>query len=71
MVYPNPSNGQFEIQHELLDEFELLSSDGKLIVAEKAVQGHKSFKGNLDQGVYFVRGKLSNGDILTQKVVIH
>jgi hypothetical protein len=71
MVYPNPSNGQFEIQHELLDEFELLSSDGKLIVAEKADQGHKSFKGNLDQGVYFVRGKLSNGDILTQKVVIH
>jgi hypothetical protein len=71
MVYPNPSNGQFEIQHELLDEFELLSSDGKLIVAEKADQGHKTVKGNLDQGVYFVRGKLSNGDILTQKVVIH
>lgn len=71
MVYPNPSNGQFEIQHELLDEFELLSSDGKLIFAEKADQGHKSFNGNLDQGVYFVRGKLSNGDILTQKVVIH
>jgi len=71
LVYPNPSNGQFEIHHELLEEFELLSSDGKLISTEKADQGIITYKGNLDLGVYFVRGKLSNGEIVTQKVMIN
>lgn len=70
-VYPNPSNGQFEIQHESIDEFELLSSDGKLVLAGKVDQGKKTIKSNLDAGVYFVRGKLSTGEILTQKLIIH
>jgi hypothetical protein len=59
MVFPNPSNGVFEIElpSQKIQKVEIFSSDGRLIWSEKfsMKQDSQTIKFSAKPGIYFVR----------------
>jgi hypothetical protein len=77
-VYPNPSSGKFKISAGIpLEELEILDLQGKPLFKKNFVSGWKrtsSFEidlGYLNDGIYFLRMKLSNGKVEFQKILLY
>ena len=58
-VFPNPSNGVFEIElpSQKIQEVEIFSSDGRMVWSEKfkTKQNSQTIKFNARAGIYFMR----------------
>lgn len=74
LVYPNPSAGDFHVDISNLGdevtEISIISSAGIKIKTVESPSHITEFNVNLDTGIYFINIQLSNGQILTKKVVI-
>ena len=59
IVFPNPSNGVFEIElpSQKIQEVEIFSSDGRMVWSEKfkTKQNSQTIKFNARAGIYFMR----------------
>ena len=59
MVFPNPSNGVFEIElpSQKIQEVEIFSSDGRMVWSEKfkTKQNSQTIKFSVKPGIYFMR----------------
>jgi uncharacterized delta-60 repeat protein len=67
IIFPNPSNGQFNIETEQDGVFEMLDFTGKLIEIFSITSGNIQINTDLRQNVYFIRERL-NGRV--QKLII-
>ena len=75
-IYPNPNDGHFKIEYSLKDNimyFEILDITGNLL--DNVFISDKSNSINIDKsklsaGIYFIRARLSQGLIITERMVI-
>lgn len=71
-IYPNPNNGQFNIETNLKEDYEILVTDvlGKLVYSEKSFEESKTINLSfIQKGVYLVTVSSINSRI-TKRVVI-
>ena len=69
-VFPNPSNGNFTIKANALENVKIFDAIGNLVVNENVSANSYVFNANnLNAGVYFVQAS-ANGNTNTQRVVI-
>ncbi len=66
VIYPNPTNGTFQIQDEY-EKIELLDLSGRILFSEKRKQLHNISK--FRQGVYLLRIHQSNSSTI-QKIIL-
>lgn len=72
-VFPNPSNGTFNIQFAEGNgnvELMIYGLDGKLIYSEKAANNNLIVNLNIPSGVYSIVATSEEGSILTKKLII-
>ncbi len=77
VVYPNPSDGIFNVAFDLEREdninLQIIDATGKEIYSQKMVTGNMIFELNLKKygnGVYLLIAKNTDGDNYTQKIII-
>ena len=69
-VFPNPSNGNFTIKANALENVKIFDAIGNLVVNENVSANSYVFNANnLNAGVYFVQAS-ANGNSNTQRVLI-
>jgi hypothetical protein len=71
-IYPNPSNdGIFKLSGKNIESIDIISSQGVLIKTVKIVETETSIKlVNQAKGIYFVKSKFKDGNVLTKKLLI-
>ncbi len=68
-VYPNPSNGRFNVSVPVDGTLEVFCGDGRLVMRRLVVCGEMSVEIG-QSGVYFVRVRATNGQVAVRKVVV-
>lgn len=69
-IYPNPSNGIFNIESQENMSIEVYDIIGKLILSQKLSVGTNSFDiSNFNTGVYLLKVTNDNGNIQTHKLI--
>lgn len=54
-VYPNPSNGQFNVETKQIETLEVYDINGRLVYQSKTKVGQSSFNTSLKKGVYILK----------------
>ena len=73
-IYPNPSNGQFQIesdQGQIIEKIQIHSTDGRLVYTSKKVNASKTTLNipNLPRGIYYLKANFGSSSIF-EKIVI-
>lgn len=69
-IYPNPSNGIFNLESQENMSIEVYDIIGKLILSQKLSVGTNSFDiSNFNSGVYLLKVTNDNGNIQTHKLI--
>lgn len=69
-IYPNPSNGIFNIESQQNMSIEVYDIIGKLVLSQKLSVGTNSFDiSNFNTGVYLLKVSNDNGNIQTYKLI--
>lgn len=71
-IYPNPNNGRFVIESEEKAELRIITTNGQLIKQLNIQSGLNSIHDlpELSNGIYFVIGTTSNGDWISQRIIV-
>ena len=69
LIFPNPSNGQFNIQLEGDYTFEVLDSRGRLVINDNANENHTIDLSEYEAGVYYIRIN-RDGEIAVRKLML-
>ncbi|MBI3136432.1 MAG: T9SS type A sorting domain-containing protein [Bacteroidetes bacterium] len=68
-IYPNPSNGTFQIKGKGFYTFVVTDVAGKLVLTDNATNNHTVNLGNVERGVYFIRIE-KEGTRYTERIVV-
>lgn len=71
-IFPNPSNGQFNIEGSDIHMVEIIDNQGRMIYSQKAELNNSKFEIDISynpKGLYFVRINTLNG-VVVSKVII-
>jgi hypothetical protein len=71
LVYPNPSEHEFNIESQNeLDEIKIYNVDGICVFQDKLFGFKQQITPNLSSGVYIVKFKTINNNMLTHKIIL-
>jgi len=72
LIYPNPSNGSFNIQSENFSKIEniiLYDQNGRVVFQQDTQLKNVNLNINIDKGLYFLKVEI-NSEVLFQKIII-
>ncbi|OYU96038.1 MAG: alpha-amylase [Bacteroidetes bacterium B1(2017)] len=72
-LFPNPSNGAFNIEMNQINEpieLSVFSMDGKEVYASTITQKNNTYFINQEAGIYFIKLKNKNGQTIIKKLLI-
>jgi hypothetical protein len=70
-IYPNPSNGTFNIQSDVTLKLNLINQLGQVVKTISLDDSHKVVTvTDLANGVYFITGE-NNGSVINKKIVVN
>jgi hypothetical protein len=71
-IYPNPNNGRFVIESEEEAELRIITTNGQLISQLDIQSGLNLIHDlpTLSNGIYFVIGTTSNGEWISQRIIV-
>lgn len=70
LIVPNPSSGEFSLCGADVVAFDVLQSDGRMMLTAVLSHGEKIVKSELPSGSYMVRGYLRDGAIVIARLLI-